>query len=145
MASRHNLKYWNGGEYLGFGPDASSDFAGSRFSMVRDIRAYISGITSGGQVLRENQQIQARDRAGEYVMLRLRTAAGINREDYERRFLLSFEPLGKILDLACRHELAKKNDRGGYRLTPKGFLVSNSIISDLLLAQDESDPIGTRL
>ena len=145
MASKHNLKYWNGGEYLGFGPDASSDFAGCRFSAVRDIRAYISGITAGGQVLRESQTIQSRERAGEYLMLRLRTTAGISREEYEKKYLLSFEPLEKILELACRHHLAQHNGHGGYRLTPEGFLVSNSILTDLLLAQETSDTIGTRL
>ncbi len=145
MASRHNLKYWTGGAYLGFGPDASSDFAGKRFSVVRDIRAYIAGITGGGQVLRESQQLQSRDRAGEYLMLRLRTSAGINREEYEKQYLLSFAPLEKILELACRHHLAQHNGQGGYRLTPEGFLVSNSILSDLLLAQETSETIGTRL
>ena len=145
MASKHNLKYWNGGEYLGFGPDASSDFAGRRFSMVRDIRAYIGGIATGGQVLRESQQLQSRERAGEYVMRRLRTTAGISRSEYEKRYLLSFEPLEKILELACRHGLARRTGDDGYSLTAKGFLVSNSILSDLLMAQDESDPIGTRL
>ena len=145
MASRHNLKYWNGGEYLGFGPDSSSDFAGKRFSMIRDIRAYINGVTSGGQVLRESQELHNRDRAGEYLMLRLRTSAGISREEYEKRYLLSFAPLARILDLACQHHLARHNGHGSYRLTPEGFLVSNSILSDLLLAQDASEPIGTRL
>ena len=145
MASKHNLKYWNGGEYLGFGPDASSDFAGKRFSMVRDIRAYIKGVNSGGQVLRESQQILSRERAGEYLMLRLRTAAGINREEYEKRYLLSFQPLEEILEKACQYRLAQSNGQGGYRLTPEGFLVSNSILSDLLLAQENSETIGTRL
>lgn len=145
MASKHNLKYWNGGEYLGFGPDASSDFAGKRFSAVRDIQGYIRGITSGGQVLRESQTLHSRDRAGEYLMLRLRTTAGIRKSEYEKRYLLSFEPLEKILELACRHGLARRIEEDGYRLTPKGFLVSNSILTDLLMAQDESDPIGTRL
>ena len=96
-------------------------------------------------MLRENQQIHARDRAGEYLMLRLRTTAGINREEYEKRYLLSFDPLAKILDLACQHRLAQYNGNGGYRLTPEGFLVSNGILSDLLLAQENSDTIGTRL
>jgi oxygen-independent coproporphyrinogen-3 oxidase len=145
MASKHNLKYWNGGQYLGFGPDASSDFAGCRFSAVRDIKAYIDGVTTGGQVLRERQNIQARERAGEYVMLRLRTTAGIRREEYEKQYLLSFAPLERILEVACRHGLARHTGDDGYALTAKGFLVSNSIISDLLLAQDESDTIGTRL
>ena len=144
-ASRHNLKYWNGGEYLGFGPDASSDFAGKRFSMVRDIRAYIHGVTAGGQVLRESQELHNRDRAGEYLMLRLRTTAGISRDEYEKRYLLSFDPVAKIMELACQHHLAQHNGKGVYRLTPEGFLVSNSIMSDLLLAQEASEPIGTRL
>jgi coproporphyrinogen III oxidase-like Fe-S oxidoreductase len=113
--------------------------------MVRDIRAYIGGIATGGQVLRESQQLQSRERAGEYVMLRLRTTAGISRSEYEKRYLLSFEPLEKILELACRHGLARRTGDDGYSLTAKGFLVSNSILSDLLMAQDESDPIGTRL
>lgn len=145
MASRHNLKYWTGGEYLGFGPDASSDFAGRRFSNVRDIRAYIDGVTRGGQVLRENEEISVRDRAGEYLILRLRTTAGISKEEYEKKYLLDFAPLARILDRACQRNHALCNGHGGYRLTEEGFLVSNSILSDLLLAQEKSEPLGKRL
>ena len=67
--SRHNMKYWTGGEYLGFGPDASSDFAGRRFSIIRDLHGYIDGIANGGQVLREVQEVPGRERAGEYLMM----------------------------------------------------------------------------
>ena len=38
LYSRHNFKYWTGGEYLGFGPSASSDFAGKRFTLVADLQ-----------------------------------------------------------------------------------------------------------
>ena len=144
-ASRHNLKYWTGKEYLGFGPDASSDFAGKRFSIVRDIRAYMEGIRTGGQVLREMQQILPRERAGEYLMLRLRTSAGISRMEYERRYLLSFDPIAEEMDKFCLRNWAMSNGKGGYRLTPEGFLVSNTIISQLLLAQDRSETLGKRL
>ena len=75
--SRHNLKYWNGGEYLGFGPDASSDFSGRRFAIIRDLQGYIDGIKNGGQVLREVQEVASRERAGEYLMMRLRTVSGL--------------------------------------------------------------------
>lgn len=145
MASRHNLKYWMGGEYLGFGPDASSDFAGKRFSIIRDLQGYIDGIRNGGQVLREVQEVPARERAGEYLMMRLRTSTGINREEYENRFLLSFDPLEDVLKEAAVHNLTLSNQKGGWRLTPEGFLVSNSIISDLLLVQERSQTIGKRL
>ena len=145
MASRHNLKYWNGGEYLGFGPDASSDFAGKRFAIVRDVHAYIQGIQQNGQVLREIQDVPQRERAGEYLMMRLRTATGIQREEYEKRYLLSFDPLEAVLQACEGRHHAIRTSEGYWRLTPEGFLLSNSIITDLLLAQETSRPIGKRM
>ena len=145
MASRHNLKYWNGGEYLGFGPDASSDFAGKRFAIVRDLKAYIHGIQTNGPVLREMQPVPQRERAGEYIMMRLRTVAGIQRKEYEKRYLLSFDPLEDVLKRCeSRHHAIQSGD-GHWRLTAEGFLLSNAIITDLLLAQETSKPIGKRM
>ena len=142
--SRHNLKYWSGGEYLGFGPDASSDFAGKRFKIIRDLRGYIDGIQNGGQVLEDIQDVPKRERAGEYLMMRLRTTMGINAEEYEKKFLLPFAPLEDALE-ACRGRgHALKGDGGSWRLTAEGFLLSNSIISDLLLIQERSEPLAKR-
>ena len=142
--SRHNLKYWTGGEYLGFGPDASSDFAGRRFSIVRDVKAYIQGIREGGQVLREVQEVPERERAGEYLMMRLRTSSGLDPKEYERKFLLPFLPMEKALAECRDRRLAVKTFDGRWHLTPEGFLVSNSIISDLLLIQEKTTPISKR-
>ncbi len=139
--SRHNMKYWTGGEYLGFGPSASSDFAGKRFTMIRDLQGYIDGIKNGGTVIEELEEIPLRDRAGEYLMLRLRTITGISREEYERRYLLPFDPLEEALEKCRSFGHAAKSEEGRWRLTPKGFLISNTIISDLLLIQDKSNQL----
>ena len=139
--SRHNMKYWTGGEYIGFGPDASSDFSGKRFSIVRDLQEYVEGIQSGGPVLREIQAIPPRERAGEFLMTRLRTTDGIDPEEYERKYLLPFAPLEIALQRCAQQRLAVKTSGGSWHLTPEGFLVSNSIISDLLLIQEESVPL----
>ena len=144
IVSRHNLKYWNGGEYLGFGPDASSDFAGKRFKMVRDLTAYIDGIRRGGQVAEDIQEIPPRERAGEYLMMRLRTTVGIQKEEYEKQFLLPFGPLEENLERCIQENLAVRTNEGRYYLTPRGFLVSNAIISDLLLLQEQSEPLAKR-
>ena len=141
LQSRHNLKYWTGGEYLGFGPSASSDFAGKRFTLVRDLPAYILGIREGGEVMEDVQEIPLRERAGEYLMLRLRTSLGINREEYERKFLLPFEPLETVLRKHEQYYHTAQDGDGRWFLTAKGFLTSNDIISDLLLAQDGSTPL----
>ena len=140
---KHNLKYWTGGEYIGFGPDASSDFAGKRYTNVRDVHGYINGILKGGQILRELSEIPVRERAGEYLMMRLRTVGGISREEYEKRYLLPFDPLEVVLQRNAEHRLAKC-DNGRWRLTPEGFLVSNSIITDLLLEQERCVPLAKR-
>ena len=139
LYSRHNMKYWTGGEYLGFGPSASSDFAGKRYTMVRDLQGYINGIKNGGEVIEEMDEIPLRERAGEYLMLRLRTATGIIREEYEHKFLLPFDPIEDALERSRTMGYAARNTEGRWRLTPKGFLVSNTIISDLLMIQDRSE------
>ena len=144
MISKHNWKYWTGGEYLGFGPDASSDFGGKRFTMVRDLLAYIDGIKHGGQVIAELQEIPQRERAGEFLMTRLRTAAGVDPAEYEKKYLLPFAPLEEALERCAQQQLAAKTSEGVWHLTPEGFLVSNSILSDLLLIQDESVPLARR-
>lgn len=141
LVSKHNMKYWTGGEYLGFGPAASSDFAGKRFTLKRDLQAYISGIRDGGDIMEDMEEIPMRERAGEYLMLRLRTNLGIEEQEYEKLFLLPFAPLEDVLEKQRRLFHATQTDDRRWVLTPKGFLVSNDIITDLLIAQDESHPL----
>ena len=141
LYSRHNMKYWTGGEYLGFGPAASSDFAGKRFTLKRDLQAYIAGIRDGGDIMEEMEEIPMRERAGEYLMLRLRTSMGIDRSEYEKTFLLPFGPLEDVLEKRRRMFHTTQNDKGRWILTPKGYLVSNDVITDLLIAQDDSRPL----
>ena len=142
LYSRHNMKYWTGGEYLGFGPNASSDFAGRRFTIIRDLQGYIDGIKNGGEVLQDVEDIPIRERAGEYLMMRLRTSAGIIREEYERQFLLPFGPIEEALEKCRTFGHAARNEEGRWRLTPKGFLISNTIISDLLVIQDGTEQMN---
>ena len=137
--SRHNLKYWQGGEYIGFGPDASSDFGGHRFSIIRDLVGYIDGIRKSGSVLREDQIIAPRERAGEYLMMRLRTVGGVIPEEYEQRFLLPFGPLAEKLAEYADKGYAIRTYDGRWHLTAEGFLISNTIISDLLMLQDQTE------
>lgn len=68
--SRHNLKYWNGEEYLGFGPAAYSDFGGRRFGNSRDLNAYLCG----APMLCDDETPDRDERENEYVMLRMRLA-----------------------------------------------------------------------
>jgi oxygen-independent coproporphyrinogen-3 oxidase len=144
LASKHNMKYWLGGEYLGFGPDASSDFAGKRFKIIRSLPKYVEGIKKGGQVLEEIEEIPLRERAGEYLMTRLRTTSGISREEYEKQYLLPFDPIEEGMRKLQEHNFATQTPEGRWALTPQGFLLSNSIIINLQELQDASVPLAKR-
>ncbi len=141
--SKHNYKYWTGGEYLGFGPNAASDFAGKRFTFVGNLKQYTEGILSGGQVVSEVTEIPFRERAGEYLMLRLRTNRGISGEEYERRYLLPFAPLESYLQ-QCRQWGHAVLAEGRWSLTPEGMLISNTIIAELQKIQDRCEPLTMR-
>ncbi|MCQ2419146.1 MAG: radical SAM family heme chaperone HemW [Clostridia bacterium] len=141
--SQHNLKYWLGEEYIGFGPSAASDFGGMRYTNKADIHAYIEGVLTHGAILDECEQIPMRERAGEYVMLRLRTCLGIEEEEYEKNYLMPFKPLKKLLEPMAEQGLCELEE-GRWVLTPKGFLLSNQIIGELQLAQSKSTPLAKK-
>lgn len=129
FASRHNLKYWRMEEYAGFGPGAHSDFGGVRYAYARDLDGYIAGRLE----LSESAEVSPMERAQEYVMLSLRTAEGISARTVEYRYRRPFAPLAELLQTCADHGLAAPTETG-WRLTPRGFLVSNRIIGSLLEA-----------
>ncbi len=136
--SRHNQKYWDLSEYLGFGPASHSFCGGRRFSYTKDIKAYIDGFLKGGEVLDEYEEEDPINRLGEYVMLRLRTADGIEENDFTRRFKMDFQPFAEKFKRYIEAGFASCDGRA-YRLTTKGFFVSNTIILDVLSAAEEMD------
>ena len=124
--SRHNLKYWTLGEYAGFGPGAHSDMGGVRFAYERDLDGYIAGELR----LSEMEEIAPFDRDLEYIMLSLRTVQGIDSAYFQRQFRQKFQPMEELLAQYEVHGLAARTERG-WRLTPRGFFVSNAIIVSL--------------
>lgn len=126
--SRHNLKYWNCDEYLGFGVAAHSDFCGVRFGNSRDLAAYIEG----REILEEQSNISLEERKNEYVMLRMRLAEGVLASEFERRFGESFwETFGARLKKYEASGLVKVTEEGS-AFAPRGMYVSNAILSDIL-------------
>lgn len=137
FASRHNLRYWLTQPYIGFGPGAHSDFGGRRYSFVRDLDAYIQGVLQGGDIIDESEIIPKRERCGEYLMLRLRTVQGINEQEYRSTYFMDFAPLQARLEQFRTQGWAEQTD-GRWHFTPKGFLLSNQLIGDLLERQEQA-------
>lgn len=138
FASRHNLKYWTLGEYAGFGPGAHSDFGGVRYAYEKDLEGYIRGVRDHAPLLSESERIPPLDRDTEWIMLGLRTVAGLDPKVFENRFRRRFACFLPFLDQCVRAGYAVE-EAGRWHLTPAGFLVSNRIIGGMLdaLAEDK--------
>lgn len=126
--SRHNLKYWNGEEYLGFGPAAHSFFEGRRFYYARDLKDFLSG---AAEPLLEEDGGFAPGSREEYALLRLRLAEGLSETAYRKRFGTAIPAAWKKRAQALPRRLVTV-DENGMRLSPEGFLVSNAIFASIL-------------
>ncbi len=125
--SVHNTSYWECKQYLGIGVAAHGYYGGVRYSHSRDINRYIESNAN---------DIEITDNApgtpSEKLMLLLRLTKGVDIPQFESEFSIS---LSKVVDKAKlfeRHGLMRV-ENGKLSLTPNGFLLSNSIISELTL------------
>lgn len=134
--SKHNQKYWFLQDYMGFGPGAASCVGGIRYSYVKDLKKYISGVHSGGTIIDEYEKIGLLDRAAEYIMLGMRTVRGISSKEYHSIYRSDFSPLEELLQEYCRKGWAV-NENGRWHFTPSGFLLSNLLIGLMLDKQGE--------
>ena len=127
-ASRHNLHYWNMGDYLGFGPAAHSLIGGVRTGHSRDLDAYLAGedTTEPEEVL---DAPTARD---EYVMLRLRLCDGVDKREFSVRFGQDFDDV--YGEAAARFVAAGLLIDSPERIafTDEGFALSNAVLSEML-------------
>ena len=131
FASRHNLRYWRREEFLGLGPGAWSYFDGERFGMARDLDRFLAAPRFYDAV-GERETVDRDGEIEEEVVLSLRLAEGLNaarlaslagkeRADVVLRKLQNLIPAGLVAPTEV-----------GYRLTPRGFFVSDAILADLI-------------
>ncbi len=129
LEGKHNKKYWCAQEYLGIGPSAHSYLFGKRFYSPADLGRFLQGC----------QTLPDGDGGGreEFAMLRLRLREGLCDSVWQAQFS---EPLPR--DYVRR---AKKfvpaglvrlcDTEPGFSLTPKGFLLSNALIGEILFGR----------
>ena len=126
---RHNLKYWTGGRYIGFGAGAHSYNGRRRFSNVAPIGQYIARIESGTRPIADTTVIDAEEREKEFIILRLRLTDGFRDMDFRSVFGYSFLEKYKtdMAELAAAGLIEIENGQRRVRLTPKGMDFANQV------------------
>ena len=135
---RHNMRYWKLDEYLGFGPAAHSFFNGTRFSYAKSIRNFILNPCQRHQLIETHETTTEENAAFEFVMLGFRLRAGIDTAEYAERFGEDFDvKYGERMQPFIEKEYIMKT-KNGYRLSRRGFLISNYILSEILNFDQDS-------
>jgi oxygen-independent coproporphyrinogen-3 oxidase len=130
--SRHNLKYWTDGEWLGFGCGAHSTRRGVRWKNLSSTAEYIAAVASGGQLVVERRVLSAREALEEALFMGLRLARGIDVNTVKARFGID------VWDI-YRRQLEQFREAGVLiydgrllRLSRAGMLLANEIMARFL-------------
>lgn len=133
----HNHRYWTHANYLGFGPSAHSFWwsamPASRWANVRNIRRYEALLTQHVAPVDEKERLTLDSLADEFVMLRLRTADGLDLEELESRYGvdLLLERVDDLADLESSGFIQPIRNHT-VRLTDLGKTVCDTVTARLL-------------
>jgi oxygen-independent coproporphyrinogen III oxidase len=128
--SRHNVKYWTGDAYYGFGCSAHSyDGVTRRWSNHRDVLKYVAVIESGESAVVDEQQLSPTDVRAEAVFLGMRLMRGIDLLRYREAFGVDLrDEHAEDLDRFFKAGLVEV-DGDLIRLTRTGALLSNEVFA----------------
>ncbi|MGI8586976.1 MAG: radical SAM family heme chaperone HemW [Chloroflexia bacterium] len=131
---RHNLVYWRDMPYLGFGPGAHGYLGGRRYWTTLSPKKYIAAIRDGGSAVAGAEWIDRELEMGEYMMLGLRTLAGVAPSAFARRFGEPFDAVyGTVADqLRVWGLLDVEPAQDVVRLTGRGLLLGNEVFARFL-------------
>ena len=129
--SRHNSSYWNLTPYLGLGVAAHSFDGTVRRYNPSNLKKYLDALGEGNLCV-EVEKITKAEKYDEYVMLRLRTADGIDADELMHRFDEEYYQffIEKTKPLVSEGSLI--NENGRYYIPENHIMISDNITCDLL-------------
>ncbi len=118
----HNLGYWRGDNWWGFGPGAHSHVDGVRWWNVKRPATYQAMLATGSSPAAAREVLDDQERRLEAVMLQVRLAEGFSAADF---------PADAVARLRAE-ELVENADGARLRLTRKGRMLADAVVRVLL-------------
>ncbi|MBL7128330.1 MAG: radical SAM family heme chaperone HemW [Ignavibacteria bacterium] len=126
--SKHNLKYWEYDNYLGFGPSSHSYFENKRWENFRSIQKYKESLENNQLPIAKKEILNKNEMRIEYIMLALRSK-GINLKKYKKIFEEDFHAkYEKAIKELMLNDYAVMN-AGEFKLNEKGYAIADEIIA----------------
>lgn len=129
---KHNLKYWEQEEYIGFGPSAHSFLHNKRYSNPSDILSFCNDADNSNFNRTIQEVLSYDDLMFEYIMLNLRLTKGMDINVFNERFALDFKlKYEKQIEYLMNNNLVELDDEN-IRLTNRGMDVSNYVFQQFM-------------
>jgi len=128
FSSRHNVKYWQGGNWRGVGCGAHSTIDGVRWKNVAGTAEYVARLAAGRDVAIDVLRCSPADRIGDALITGLRLSAGVDTRTFLDRFGVDpWQRYGGTL-APCIGDGLMWKDGSRFGLTRRGMLVANEIM-----------------
>lgn len=135
--SRHNRRYWRREPVLGLGMSAWSSLVatpeaphGGRVSNPRSLAAYLEAVEAGDPSAGSSELHDVVTARCEAMFLGLRQRVGIRARAFEAEFGAPPRAFfGQQIETLCDQGLLEERDRGDLRLSPRGWLLADTVAS----------------
>lgn len=130
---RHNIRYWEGRDYVGCGAAAHEYVDGERQENIRTIEGYIRSMDEKSTAaVRDHINLRDED-IEEYIFMGMRLHKGIDKNKFYERFQVSLDSIyGDQIKKYVKEGLLLDSP-SNLRFTEKGIEFSNHVLSDFLL------------
>ena len=132
---KHNLRYWERGEYLGIGLGSASLIQNMRMNNTREMSEYLEKSAVPKEMRKDVEFLENRQQIEEFMFLGLRKRAGISEREFKERFRMGLKDIyGKVIAKYEEMDLLEWTADGKMlRLTDAGIDVSDYIFCDFML------------
>ena len=130
--SRHNLKYWERGDYLGLGLGAASMVRNIRMSNTKDMKTYLERCGQPKTMREDVQFLEEARQMEEFMFLGLRKTRGVSRKEFRRIFCQEMDMVYEKALHKCLENGMLKEHKDRVYLSEEGVLLSNAVLSEFL-------------
>lgn len=130
--SLHNLGYWIGREFFGFGPSAFSFVGGKRYQNVPNVKDYLNLVHKEESAVIFEEKLSSQAGIRELLAINLRIIEGVDIDLFQKEFgILSEEVVFILTNLVKDGFLLKK--KSNFQLTSKGLLFYDLVAEKIVL------------
>lgn len=128
--ARHNLKYWQEGEWIGFGCGAHSTYGGERWRTLNSTTDYLDRIAAGADVRLDRRSLEPQERLEEALFMGLRLVEGLDLVPMQERHAVDiWTRYGQDLAPFVQAGLLVHEPGRRLALTRAGMLLANEVMS----------------